>query len=121
MDSQIQGRNVPEEAVKAVLTHYSVLEAPINLDDIMGGSRAEYVVRVRQMVMYVLKDVCGLSYPVIGRILDRDHTTILSGVRRVHLTTSAEEIEEVREYVQARLDRQKRSLRTQMFQEVTAP
>lgn len=41
-------------------------------------------VRARQLVMFFAKELTGLSLPQIGRQLgNRDHTTILSGARKI--------------------------------------
>lgn len=49
---------------------------------ICSPSRKAPLVRARQSVMAYLKDDLGYSYPVIGRYLNRDHTTVLHGVRK---------------------------------------
>lgn len=50
--------------------------------ELLGDCRAAKVARVRFAVMLVARQH-GLTYPVIGRLLgDRDHTTIVHGVKR---------------------------------------
>lgn len=34
----------------------------------------------RQMVMYLARELTSHSYPALGRILERDHTTVMHGV-----------------------------------------
>lgn len=48
--------------------------------DILGSSRKPHIAHPRQEVMRRLREL-GYSYPRIGRILARDHTTVLHGVR----------------------------------------
>ena len=43
------------------------------------GHFAEHV-RARHAAMTILRH-CGLSYPAIGRMLRKDHTTVMHGVR----------------------------------------
>ena len=55
-------------------------ETTIPMAAIYGPSKLRYVVQARQLVMY-LAHKSGISYPVIGRALNRDHTTIMHGVK----------------------------------------
>lgn len=48
-----------------------------------GQGRTQLVVTVRHAVAYVLRKHCGLSYPAIGQLLNKDHTTIMSAVKSV--------------------------------------
>lgn len=64
----------------------SVLQAVANrhrltIDDIKGPSRKAYICRARWDAMRLLRDR-GLSLPSIGRMLNRDHTTVVHGLRR---------------------------------------
>jgi hypothetical protein len=59
-----------------------LLECDVTLWDVVGEGRISAVARVRHWVTWILRDVLGLSYPVIGRYVHRDHTTVIMGVRR---------------------------------------
>jgi hypothetical protein len=52
----------------------------VSRDELFGRSRHRIVTEVRQSAMFQLREL-GYSYSSIGRFLNRDHTTILSGVR----------------------------------------
>lgn len=53
--------------------------------DILSHRRQQAVARARQVVMYLARHCTTYSYPEIGRRLDnRDHTTCLHGVQRIH-------------------------------------
>ena len=52
----------------------------VTLHDVMGPSRAQYIVTARFKCYRALRQK-GLSYPQIGAIMKRDHTSILYGVR----------------------------------------
>jgi chromosomal replication initiation ATPase DnaA len=56
-------------------------ETGIRLAEIYGHSRVPKVVMARQLVMYICYERHGLSYPAIGHALNRDHSTVLHGVR----------------------------------------
>lgn len=49
---------------------------------ILGRSRQPNVVRARQEAAWELRKL-NLSYPQIGAVLDRDHTTVMAAVRKV--------------------------------------
>jgi chromosomal replication initiator protein len=55
----------------------------IHLKDMMSPRRARAVAYPRQMAMYLSKDLTDKSLPAIGRMFDRDHTTVLHAVRAV--------------------------------------
>ena len=48
--------------------------------DMLGDSTERRLSEPRQHLMYEMRER-GLSYPVIARLLKRDHTTVLFGVR----------------------------------------
>lgn len=49
--------------------------------DIMGRSRCQRFVRPRFVAWAVCREYLELSYPEIGRVFDRDHTSVISGVQ----------------------------------------
>ncbi|MBV8716612.1 MAG: chromosomal replication initiator protein DnaA [Chloroflexi bacterium] len=73
------GRNVTPAAILfAVGRYYGV-----NSDELKGKSRHKHVVGPRQIAMYLLREDAHLSTPDIGRLLNRDHTTVLHGVKLI--------------------------------------
>lgn len=95
-----------EDAIEAILAYYSALEAPISESDLLDRSRDAYTVKVRAVVMHFLKTEGQMSYPALGRRFERDHTTVINMVRRVHDMVTLEDLEDVARYVQARVARQ---------------
>jgi hypothetical protein len=53
----------------------------VRLADLKSCRRTRNLVIPRHEVSYRLRMETGLSMPAIGRLLDRDHTTILHGVK----------------------------------------
>ena len=54
------------------------------LADLTGRSRKKELVEPRQIAMYLLRDLLGLSYPYIGEKLGkRDHTTVIYSCEKV--------------------------------------
>lgn len=52
----------------------------INKDQLKSKSRKRNVVRARFTLWRLLYDVMDLSYPAIGRMYIKDHTTVIHGV-----------------------------------------
>lgn len=48
---------------------------------IVGEATAKEYMRPRLAVYWAAREVLGYTYPQIGRILNRDHTTVMSGYR----------------------------------------
>jgi chromosomal replication initiator protein len=55
----------------------------INCDELKGKSRHKQIVGPRQISMYLLREDAHLSTPEIGRLLNRDHTTVLHGLKQI--------------------------------------
>jgi chromosomal replication initiator protein len=55
----------------------------INADELKGKSRHKQVVTPRQIAMFLLREDAHLSTPDIGRLLNRDHTTVLHALKQV--------------------------------------
>jgi chromosomal replication initiation ATPase DnaA len=64
---------------KAVCAHYGV-----KLADVLSSRRTASIVRPRQVAYYLCKEMTPHSLPQIGRRFGgRDHTTALSGIRKI--------------------------------------
>ena len=55
----------------------------VKLDDLKSKARHKQIVIPRQIAMYLLHEDARLSTPEIGRLLNRDHTTVLHGLKQV--------------------------------------
>jgi len=51
-------------------------------DEVLSRTRTADICNARHILYWLLRSE-GLSYPKIGALLERDHTTILHGVERV--------------------------------------
>lgn len=49
--------------------------------DLTGRDRHLTVVRARHIAMTIVRDKLGMSYPQIGELFGRDHTTVLTAVK----------------------------------------
>lgn len=68
-----KGAVVPKQVLSSVANFYDV-----KIEDITGASRKKELVTPRQIIMYLLREEVGCSYPLIGHELGgRDHTTAM--------------------------------------------
>lgn len=73
----------------------------VSVHDVLGASRDTCVARARHVIAYLLRRDFRLSYPEIGMVLGRDHTTAIHAVRRVEASAELLEfVERVRAHVQ---------------------
>jgi chromosomal replication initiator protein len=68
-----------KEIIKIISSFYDVSE-----DSIYEKSRRKEVVKPRQIIMYILREDFGISYPTIGQKLGgRDHTTVIHSCEKI--------------------------------------
>lgn len=72
-DHNLKGRDIMEEECR----RYGVTFAMIR-----SQRRDKRVVFIRHKIMYRMYAETGLSMPQIGRLMHRDHTAVLHGIRR---------------------------------------
>jgi chromosomal replication initiator protein len=71
--------NSVKEVVKAIAAYYDIEE-----NDIFEKTRRKEVVRPRQVAMYILREDCGVSFPLIGEKMGgRDHSTVLHSYEKI--------------------------------------
>lgn len=58
------------------------------IGEIMGASRLKNVVAARHAVFVALR-AAGWSYPAIGAVMGRDHTTVMAGVKKAAARAAA--------------------------------
>lgn len=83
-----------EQICSIVCEYYNV-----ELKDIQGPHRQKELVKPRQIIMYLLKNELGLTFPAIGRqIGGRDHTTAMHSVEKIEkeMKKSTELLEELK-------------------------
>lgn len=68
----------PQEIIRFVAHHYGVKVA-----DLKGRDNRRSVAFPRQVAMYLLREVLNLSYPEIGRLFGKHHTTVLYSVEHI--------------------------------------
>jgi chromosomal replication initiator protein len=69
----------PDELIKNICDYYNVKPTQVK-----SAKRDAFLVRPRQIAMFLLKKELGLTFVEIGNLLGgRDHTTIMHGVEKV--------------------------------------
>ena len=63
----------------AVYNKYSITK-----EDITGKKRNKEIAQARHISIYLIRELTEMSYPNIGKIFDRDHTTILFSYNTMH-------------------------------------
>jgi chromosomal replication initiation ATPase DnaA len=58
-------------------------EMHVPADELTSASRSADLVLKRHEAMYAIRYGTELSFPAIGRLFRRDHTTVMHGVERV--------------------------------------
>ncbi|WPY95618.1 helix-turn-helix domain-containing protein [Limimaricola variabilis] len=51
--------------------------------EVRGHSRKAHIVAPRHAAMWLAREITGRSMPEIGRAFRRDHTSVLSAIRRI--------------------------------------
>ena len=81
-----QATLAPEQVIELVARHFNV-----DASRLAGRGRSKGIAQARQVVMYLLRNDCGLSLPQIGELLGRDHTTVIYGVEKVEKLLETDE------------------------------
>ena len=68
----------PDDLINKVAKYYS-----LGKRQLLGESRALPVVRPRQILMYLLRKHVDLPFQQVGRIVGRDHSTVMNAVEKI--------------------------------------
>jgi Bacterial dnaA protein helix-turn-helix len=63
-----------------VIIDHVVRHLRVEREQVLGSSRVQHVSFVRQVCMYLCREITGSSWHVLGRCFGRDHATVLYGV-----------------------------------------
>jgi chromosomal replication initiator protein len=58
--------------------------------DVVGPDRTQHVAMVRHIAMYLARSHFGLSYPELGSVFGRDHSSVIHGVRMIERRIQAQ-------------------------------
>lgn len=65
------------------------IEFGYTVDELVGPSKARAVSTARSVAMYAVRKRTDLSFPAIGELFNRDHSTIVTGCGRVEKLMAA--------------------------------
>ena len=71
------GEISPEVILEETAQHYGLTR-----NDLVGKSRSRPLTTARHVAMYLTRECTGLSLIKIGELFERDHTTVLHGIRK---------------------------------------
>ncbi len=86
-DSLGADRSINAEAIQREVSKYY----RIPVDELRGERRVRDVVHARQVAMYFCRQLTSASLPEIGRSFDKDHSTVLSSIRKIERRKGGDE------------------------------
>lgn len=87
MSMELNGAATPRGRVEAIIFDVAARHK-VPVAAIMGRRRTLPIMAARHEAVWMVKQATGFSLPHIGRIFDRDHSTIFNSVRRYAEVTS---------------------------------
>ncbi len=78
----IGGSESPEATAKRIVSLVAKRYG-IPQDDIYGKKRQQQICHARNVCLYIIKTELDLSYPAIGKMFNRDHSTIISSCEAI--------------------------------------
>ncbi len=90
---EVKTRINPDEMINKVAKYYQ-----LGKRQLLGDSRAVPIVRPRQILMYLLRVYMDLPLQEVGRIVGRDHSTVMNSVEKITnlLSTNVDIQEDIR-------------------------
>lgn len=70
-----------DEPIESLLTRIGA-RLGVPLSDVMGRSQEPRIANARHVGYWALR-LRGYSYPTIGRLMERDHSTVMAGLAKV--------------------------------------
>lgn len=67
----------PNEVLRCVAQSYL-----LSIADLLSKNRHRHIAEARIVAYWLLRTRTELSFPEIGRVLGKDHTSVMSGVRK---------------------------------------
>lgn len=68
--------------VNSVISHIAY-QYGVSPGDLVGPARTATIIRPRFILAWVLRNATEWSYPRIGAVIDRDHSSVMDAVRKV--------------------------------------
>ncbi|MFA6408470.1 MAG: helix-turn-helix domain-containing protein [Candidatus Paceibacterota bacterium] len=71
-----------KEAIQNIVENTAATYS-VDVDDLLSSSRQAFLILPRHTIIYLLRKELGLSFPKIGKIMDRDHTTTMYAYQKI--------------------------------------
>ena len=55
----------------------------------IGTKRNKEIAQARHITIYLIRDITEMSFPNIGKIFDRDHTTVMASIDAINKKINA--------------------------------
>ena len=99
LDGQIPTESMINRCFNAIFTKYGVTK-----DELTGQKRTKEIVGARHIAIYLIRNTVEMSLPNIGKIFNRDHTTMMSSIENVEKRMKTDksfkrEIEELKKQI----------------------
>ena len=82
-----QKRAVDMDAIQREVARFYKL----SVEDLKGDRRTKHIAHARQVAMFLCRTLTGASFPEIGQKFEKDHSTVISSVRKVEGTREADD------------------------------
>lgn len=83
--SVIDPGNIPTEAVVERIVFCVAKHYGLSVDTLKSKNKSATVATARQVAAFLIRDITKLPFKEIGKILERDHSTIISSIDKVYL------------------------------------
>jgi len=67
----------------------------VKKEDIVGKSRNKEIANARHIAIYLIKEITEMSYPDVGKIFSRDHTTMIASYQNIEKRLASEAMMQV--------------------------
>lgn len=63
-----------------------------NLREVYARDRRPHVVKARYAILWVIRRKFGWSYPSLGKLINRDHSSVMNGMNRYQEEEGAQDV-----------------------------
>ena len=77
--------NIPNDAMVEKILNHTAKKYGISVDDIKSKKKTDSIANARHIAIYIIRNLTDLSLKEIGKVVGRDHSTVLSSVNKVEI------------------------------------
>jgi len=83
---------IAQESNAELIASLVAVSYRLTLDDLKYGDKTARILEARQVAQWVLRRQLRLSFPEIGRVMNRDHSTVMHSCRAIEKRRAFEEV-----------------------------